>query len=579
MSHVHVVPSEKNARRILGYQLLIDTLTRWGVIHYSGMTGGGVIHFLKYLKSYSPQAVSSPSFMTLSEYSGGFFPLGYFIASGRYAAAVATTGAATKLLACGLSDAKLHDIPAVYIIAQSDPKTYGLAPLQDTSLLGSNMVAQLRCELPDGVFVLDNPATLTHQLQQAQHQLEKSKPVVLVLLHSALNNTIPEYKPLPTSSELAPDMSKQFITAFRSAVKNKKVTVLVGEEMARLQHAKEMTTQLSTALQATTIWSINGANAIDRANPYGYGYISFGGNDKAIELYQRLDKDDVLLILGACPDEYTVNLGPFTAYRTFYLSHLSAHYGLVSEELAQQTQRQAECYTGDLTVLLTQLIAAAERDDFEIIPALPAPENLNNRTLAPPRQGYVDMCALYQQLDALWPEQAISFDDVCLAYKDRQYVTQRPNNHINCYSLYRGSAMGGAFGLAVGARVAAPQQPVFCFTGDGCFRLFSGSLGEAKRFGLVIFLLNNARLSIVSQGIPSIIPGLSNDHCHTEVVDIDYCAIAQAHGWHALRLSTDLAELSALLRTPLQMGDTSLLIEVNVDPEQILGQNPRANNL
>ncbi|UFK39063.1 thiamine pyrophosphate-dependent enzyme [Pectobacterium parvum] len=110
-----------------------------------------------------------------------------------------------------------------------------------------------------------------------------------------------------------------------------------------------------------------------------------------------------------------------------------------------------------------------------------APHNLNDQTFSSPRLGYVNMATLYQRLDSWWPADSIGFDDVCLAYKDRQYVTQRPHPHIRFYSLYRGSAMGGAFGAAIGAKLARPEHAVFLFTGDCCFRLFSPVFWGAGR--------------------------------------------------------------------------------------------------
>lgn len=563
-----------------GYQFMIDTLSEWGITHYAGVTGGGVIHFLQHLQTYKLIESSYPNFMTLGEYSAGFVPLGHFLASGRISAAVATTGAATKLLGCGLSDAKFHDIPAVFIVAQSDFSTYGLAPLQDTSVFGSNMIEQLRCELPNGVFVLDNPARLADQLNEAHRQLNGSKPVVLVLVHKALNSPILFTTINTPNADNSPnDITAKFIAEFCQAVKGKKLVILVGEEMSRSPNAKKITSQLSSSLKAATIWSINGANAVERQNAYGYGYISFGGNDKATEIYQRINHDCVLLVLGACPDEYTVNLRPFNAYHTFYLSQIPDAYGQINHSYRHATCGYYSHYHGSFNALLGALISTANKFDLGIICEIPAPNNLNNRCLAKPQNGFADMASLYQKLDQIWVNESIAFDDVCLAYKDRQYVLQRPNNHISFYSLYRGSSMGGAFGLAVGARLAEPEKPIYFFTGDGCFRLFSGSLGEARDLGLVMFLLNNASLAIVSQGLPNIIPNLPNENGHTNIVPLDYCAIAEASGWEAVKLTPALDNLEELLARPFGIGTPSLLIEIPVDANQILGENPRINNL
>ena len=458
---------------------------------------------------------------------------------------------------------------------------YGYSPLQDTSVYGSNIVALLRSELPESVFVLDSPETLAEKLSLAHSLLQLAKPVILVLLHSALN--CPACNPgrtlAPVHKHAHSFSYADFCDEFRHETNGRRLILLVGEEMARYPDAAALTTQLCQTLCCAAIWSINGANAVQRENPYGYGYISFGGNDEALSLYQSIGQDDVLLVLGACPDEYTVNLHKFSAATTFFLTNHPGSYGQINNSFAHMSHGAYRQVSGPLDQLLHSLINAAERQSFSNIPSPFAPDSLNHRRYLPPRPGYVDMAELYQRLDRWWPAGAIGFDDVCLAYKDRQYVTQRPNNNIHFYSLYRGSAMGGAFGVAVGAKLAIPARPVFLFTGDGCFRLFSGSLGEASELGLVIFLLNNASFSIVGQGAPVILPGIEDKNYHTGLKPLDYCAIARACGWEAAQLAPDLSNLSVLLEKATGDAMKSLLIDIPVDALQILGHNPRVRNL
>ena len=88
------------------------------------------------------------------EYVAGFVPLGHYLATGEIAAAAATTGTATKLLLCGLSDAKLHRIlPAVYLLAATPSRMALQSPLQDTTTSGSNPVDQVAAELPKGLCI------------------------------------------------------------------------------------------------------------------------------------------------------------------------------------------------------------------------------------------------------------------------------------------------------------------------------------------------------------------------------------------------------------------------------------------
>jgi acetolactate synthase-1/2/3 large subunit len=330
---------------------------------------------------------------------------------------------------------------------------------------------------------------------------------------------------------------------------------------------------------AATIWSINGANAISRENPYGYGYVAFGGNDRAISLYNSLGEDDVMLVVGACPDEYTVNFKKIGASTVFHLTNIPQAYGSVGNSLRHAVEGKYYQITAPLDLLLQTLIDAADEKPFSNLPMEMAPDDLNDLPFDGARAGFVDMATLYQRLDQWWPAGSIGIDDTCLAYKDRQYVTQRPNDNIRFYSLYRGSAMGGAFGVAIGAKLSGPDKPVFLFTGDGCFRLFSGSMGEVSGLGLVVFVLNNETFGIVEQGLRKVLPDTATDHYHAQLGAIDYCGIARAHNWDAVCLAPDLGNLDEVLSRISSNPSRSLLIEVPVDPQQILGKNPRLKNL
>ena len=166
-----------------------------------------------------------------------------------------------------------------------------------------------------------------------------------------------------------------------------------------------------------------------------------------------------------------------------------------------------------------------------------------------------------------------------MAYKDRQYVTQRPNMHCPFFSLYRGSAMGGALGLGIGARLGAPEKTVFVFTGDGCFRLFAGTLAEARSLGINLFVLNNGIYGIVRNELLKILPTEAVERYHDDLDMLNYAAIAAGYGWDYLSVDADLRNLPDIIERCYQTGKPSLLIELKVDPEQDLGPNPRVENL
>src|SRR5207302_10727883 len=134
----------------------IGTPRRWGVTAYAGVNGGGLIHVAKHLEPLSDLSQATdgaPRMLTMGEYVAGFVPLGYYLASGRIGGCITTTGAATKLGGSGLTDAKLHNIPAVYLVALNSTMSIGQAPLQDVAIHGMNIVPQLHAELGGGGII------------------------------------------------------------------------------------------------------------------------------------------------------------------------------------------------------------------------------------------------------------------------------------------------------------------------------------------------------------------------------------------------------------------------------------------
>ncbi|AGC47053.1 acetolactate synthase [Myxococcus stipitatus DSM 14675] len=572
---------------LTGYEALFDAFTAWGITTCTGVTGGGLLHLLRHMEPYprevEPSSKEGPRFFSLGEYAAGFVPLGSYLATGALGCCVATTGAATKLLSCGLSDAKLHDIPAVFLVPLASATSHGLCPLQDTSVHGNNIVDQLEAELPGGVFLLDEPSTLVPLLRQAQQRLQRSKPVVLVIEPMALNqHTGVESGPFSALHPLAPDATRmrEFVETFRDAVdEGRRVVILAGEELARVPRAGRLTTQLCELLGAPIVWSINGANGVERQNPMGHGYISFGGNDAAMALWSSLGEEDILLVLGACPDEYTVNLQPYNAGKTFVITSLEDGYGQANGSFAHRARHAFLQWVTPLDSALHALVEQLAVRPPRSQRARPAPADLNDQPRQPPRPGHVDMRQFFSRLDRLWAPGTIGFDDVCLSYKDRQYITQRPNPNARFFSLYRGSAMGNVLGLCIGARQASPEGHVVGFTGDGCFRLFAGCLSEASTLDLLLFVLDNGNYGIVEQVLPVTHPGLAPHRHHTAVTRMGYGDVARACGWMAFDLKQDLSNLDAIMGFHRARPGQSILVTVPVDTDQVLGPNPRANNL
>lgn len=569
----------------IGYEHLLDTMTEWGIRLCAGVTGGGLVHMLKHMEPYAPHRarLGQIEFFTIGEYAAGFVPLGHYLATGEVAAAAATTGAASKLLLCGMSDAKLHNIPAVYLIAATPSNMAYQSPLQDTTESGSNMIGQLVAELPQGTFVLDNIESLDEQLAAARDQLDQSKPVALVLPPDALSETRAHLPSDITARNRRNTARYENVTAFLqrhlSQRRKGRIIVMAGDEAPRYRDLPYLTSRLCEVLKSPIVWSINGANGVSRDNPYAYGYLGFGGNDQATELWDSLNEQDMLITIGFCGDEYTANFSHPKAGLVWNITANAHLYGSLQGSFQHQVIGEFQQTVGDVETILRETILWCQANPQVCNQDTPLYANLNVGTRSGVHGDAVDIVAFYEKLDGLWQPDSIGFDDVCLAYKDRQYVTQRPHPHAKIYSLYRGSAMGGAYGLGLGAKIASPGRHVFVFSGDGCFRLYGGGLSEARQLGITLFVLDNGDYGIVDQGLSKVLPDTPARRYHGELERIDFGAMARACGWSSVRVAPDLSNLAEIMHQAYRRDRPSMLVEVPIDSRQIVGPNPRLKNL
>lgn len=76
--------------------------------------------------------------------------------------------------------------------------------------------------------------------------------------------------------------------------------------------------------------------------------------------------------------------------------------------------------------------------------------------------------------------------------------------------------------MLVGAKIANPETNCFGFSGDGCWRLYGGSIAEASELGIVLFIMNNGEYHIVRHGLELIIPGLAPNSQHTQLNQLTF---------------------------------------------------------
>ena len=94
-------------------------------------------------------------------------------------------------------------------------------------------------------------------------------------------------------------------------------------------------------------------------------------------------------------------------------------------------------------------------------------------------------------------------------------------------------SLGWAFSAAMGARCAAPNRPVICFTGDGGAWYHIGELETAMRYGIntVTIVNNNSALSQLKRGMDNFYKGKAGNPASIYgFTTVDFAKVAEAIG-------------------------------------------------
>ena len=128
-----------------------------------------------------------------------------------------------------------------------------------------------------------------------------------------------------------------------------------------------------------------------------------------------------------------------------------------------------------------------------------------------------------------------------------------------------GVSLGYAFPAALGAKIAHPDKPVVCFSGDGGFMMGACEMATAMKYGI------NVVTVVVNDGALSSIKGSQEKECDgrtvdTDLVNPDFVKFAKSFGAYAVRVD-NLSNFKSILQDALA-ADRPAVIEVPMQDRQ-----------
>ena len=558
-----------------GNDYLLQRLINLGIHHYFGVNGGGIFSLTRQLPPYNTTA--EKFYFSLHEYIAGFASIGHYLVHKQIAATLVTTGVAIKLALCAASDAKFMGIPAVYIVALSPHTQHHQYPIQDTSSKGMATIEFCRAEFPNHCIVVDDLHQLDQQLEQLQILLENHQPVILLLYPDVLNQPFVATQPKLHDKYFPRGFDQLQLERFIKLLENKQyenIVLFACTEATVELVPPRLFARLAKKLNAKVIYTVNGDNTACLTTSQNLGHIMLGANESAVRQWHAMDENTILICLGYDAYEYAVNHEQPQVQQVVCFTRHTDGYG-------QRSGSYKHHFPGDYLqingVIADNIVKFLELAQDKIFPHLFQREILSKSIIDDTialSADFINPVKFYRRLEKLWRANTIVFEDVCMAYRDRQAICLQPSKYCRIFSANHGSSMGSAFGMGVGAAVAKPCCKVFVFSGDGCFRYVVGGLAETARLNITLVIFDNSRFGIVDlfpfdKKYDGVI------HKHTDLVPIDWQKVGEGFGWKVQFLQPDLSNLDVLLADAYQQDQQSNMIIVPTDPQLAIGKNFR----
>ena len=351
----------------------------------------------------------------------------------------------------------------------------------------------------------------------------------------------PAFRPAP--EDVAIERAAQALAA-----SNRPVIVAGGG--ARMSSAAPEVLALAERLSIPVATSVNGKGTILEDHPLSVGVV---GSYSARCANQVVSEADLVLYIGShTGDQVTHNWTVPRANVTIIQIDIDpAEIG--------RSYPGALGLVGDAKIVLARLLDAISDGSGDTAWPERARELVRawREDIAPLRHSEalpIRPERLCQELSDALPEDAVLVADT--GYASIWTATMVELRHPGQTYLRAAGSLGWGFPAALGAKCAAPDRPVVCFTGDGGFWYHLSELETARRYGInTVTIVNNN--SGLAQGIADVHamygerPGNPGELYRFEAVS--FAQIAEAMGCAGLRVEQP-SEIGAAIREALAAG-------------------------
>ncbi|WP_270180698.1 pyruvate oxidase [Alkalihalobacillus sp. CinArs1] len=495
-------------------EILLYTLSEWGVDHVYGLPGDSINHFVDNLRS----AEDRMRFIQVRhEEVGALSAASYAKITGKIGVCLSIAGPGAIHLLNGLYDAKADGVPVLVIAGQVDSTQLGTDQFQEVNLE----------KMFDDVSVFNkrvqSAETLPDLANQAIRTAVEKKGVAILTIPDDLAAEKVKQKVKNTSlihskAVIHPDNSN-LQDALQLLNDAKRPVILAGKGA---KHSREELLQFAEKIAAPVILSLPGKGTIPDVHPYNLGQLGQIGTKPA---YEAMEETDLLIMVGTSfpyrdylPDDakaIQLDIEPTQIGKRYPIT-----VGLIGDAKWTLSYLAEHCHYQE------------DRDFIE-----KCQENMKNwwthlEKIEAEKSSPIKPQEIMPQLQKVVDDDAILSVDVgnVTVWTTRHFRVTNQTFILSSWMATMGCGLPGA----IAAKIAHPERQAVAICGDGGFSMVMQDFLTAVKYQLpmMVVLFNNERLGMIKYEQHAI----GNLDYETELKDFDYAAFARTAGGEGYRV-------------------------------------------
>jgi len=544
------------ASEITGAQALVNALEDSGVDVMFGIPGGAI------LPAYDPIFDSKiRHILVRHEQGAGHAATGYAQVTGRVGVCIATSGPGATNLVTPIADAQMDSVPIVGITGQVPSAAIGTDAFQEADIRGITM------PVTKHNYLITDPAQIPRAIAEAFYIASSGRPgpVLVDIAKDALQKMTSYNYPkklnlLGYNPQIEPN-SEAIRDAASLIAQSSKPIFYIGGGVIKANAAKELLV-LAELVGAPVVTTLMARGAFPDSHSQHLGMPGMHGTVAAVT---GLQKADLLITLGARFDDRVTG-----KLSTFAPNAKIIHADIDPAEIGKNRYADVPII-GDLGPIIKALIPAVKA------------EFAKNKA---------DITSWWKQMNSLRQKYPLGYNEPSDGSLSPQYVIERigeitgpdgiyvagvgqhqmwasqfvkyekPRTWLNSGGL---GTMGYAVPAAMGAKVGAPDTPVWAIDGDGCFQMTNQELVTCalNDIPIKVAVINNESLGMVRQWQTLFYKErYSNTDLHSKRIP-DFAKLAEAMGCVGLRCESK-GDVDKIIKEANAINDAPVVVDFSV---------------